>query len=116
MSPHEFNFLHVFHVSSVLVLIGLTFYACAGAPDTRRRVTIWAGIASLLVLASGLRMLQAEFNFALAGWVWVKLACWLGISALGGMAYRRRERARLFGLLAVLLAILAVAMAYTKPF
>lgn len=116
MSPHEFNFLHVFHVSSVLVLIGLTFYAFAGAPDTRRRVTIWAGVASLLVLASGIRMLQAEFNFAFAGWVWVKLVCWLCISALGGMAYRRRERAPLFGLLTVLLAIIAVAMAYTKPF
>jgi len=48
--------------------------------------------------------------------VWVKLVCWLGVSAFAGRAYRRRERARLFGLLTVLLAVLAVAMAYTKPF
>ena len=116
MSPHEFNFLHVFHVSSVLVLIGLTFYAFAGAPDTRRRVTIWAGIASLLVLASGIRMLQAEFNFAFAGWVWVKLACWLGISAFSGIAYRRREKAGVFAVVTALLAVIAVIMAYTKPF
>ncbi len=116
MSPHEFNFLHAFHVSSVLLLVGLTFYALAGAPETRKRVVMWSGIVSLLVVGSGIRMWQAEFNFAMAGWVFLKLLCWLGISALAGMAYRRREKAGLFGALTAILAILAVTLAYTKPF
>lgn len=116
MSPHEFNFLHVFHVSSVLLLIGLTFYAFAGAPETRRRVVAWAGVASLLVLLGGVRMWQVQFGFVMAGWILLKALCWLGISAIGGLAYRRREKAGLLAILTVVLAIIAVTMAYTKPF
>jgi len=50
MSPAEFNFLHIFHISSVLLLIGATFYAFAAPPETRKRVAIFSGIAALLVL------------------------------------------------------------------
>ena len=116
MSPQEFNALHISHVSSVLLLIGLTFYAFAGSPETRKRVLMYSGIASLLVFLTGLRMWQAQFGFVMAGWIFVKLACWLGISAFSGLAYRRREKAGLFAVLTILLAVVAVAMAYAKPF
>ena len=115
MSPGEFNFLHVFHVSSVLILLGLTFYAFAGAAETRGRVLALAGIASLFALGSGLRMWQVQFGFVLAGWVAVKVLCWLGISAMGGLAYRRREKVGILSLVTVALAVTAVAMAYVKP-
>ena len=116
MSPAEFNFLHVFHVSSVLLLIGATFYAFAAAPETKTRVSIYSGVAALLVLLSGFRMWQAQFGLAPAGWVIVKLVCWLAIASFSGLAFRRREKAPLWIALTIVLAIVAVAMAYVKPF
>ena len=116
MNPSEFNILHIFHLSSVLILIGLTFYAFAGAPETRKRVLMLAGIASLLVLGSGFRMWQAQFGFVLAGWILVKFLCWLGISAFSALAYRRRDKTVLFAIVTVVLAVIAVTMAITKPF
>ena len=116
MSPAEFNILHIIHVSSVLMLIGATFYAFGGAPETKTRVAIYSGIAALLVLLSGFRMWQAQFGLAPAGWVIVKLVCWLGIASFSGLAYKRREKAALWVALTLILAVLAVTMAYVKPF
>jgi hypothetical protein len=116
MSPNEFNLLHILHVSGVLILISFTFLAFAGAPETRRRVVSAAGLGSLLVLATGFRMWQAQFSFALAGWVLVKIVCWLAVSAFAGLGYRRRAKAGLFAVLSILLAVTAVTMAYLKPF
>jgi hypothetical protein len=116
MSPQEFNALHIVHVSGVLLLLSATFLAFAAAPETKRRVLSWAGLGSLIVLLTGLRMWQAQFNFVVAGWVLVKVLCWLGVSAFAGLGYRRREKAGIFAVVCLLLAVLAVAMAYTKPF
>lgn len=116
MSPREFNALHVVHVSGVLILLSFTFLAFAASPESKRRVLTIAGLGSLLVLITGLRMWQAQFNFVVAGWILVKILCWLGVSALSGLGYRLREKAGLFALLALVLAIAAVAMAYVKPF
>jgi hypothetical protein len=99
----------------VLALVGTTFYACAGAPQTRKKVLMWSGIASLLVLLTGLRMWQGVYQFA-GGWVWVKLICWLGVSAFAGLAYRRRAQAGLWISLTLALALIAVAMVRLKPF
>ncbi|HVU36243.1 MAG TPA: hypothetical protein VHE61_22590 [Opitutaceae bacterium] len=115
MSPSELNLLHVIHVGSVIALIAYTFYAFAAAPETRKRVMIGTGIASLLVLLTGIRMWQGMFNFAFMGWVIVKLVCWLGLSALTGMAYRKREKAAMFMTLALVLAVIALVMVYWKP-
>ena len=52
----------------------------------------------------------------LPGWLIVKLACWLGLSALAGFGYRRRGAAGTLMIVAVLLAFIAVVMVYTKPF
>jgi hypothetical protein len=115
MSPAEFNFLHIFHISSVLLLIGATFYAFAAPPQTKTRVAILSGIAALLVLVSGFRMWQVEFGMAPAGWIVVKLICWLAIASFSSLAYRRREKAWLWITLTIVLAIVAVTMAYVKP-
>jgi hypothetical protein len=48
-------------------------------------------------------------------WVVVKLVCWLGLSALAGVAYRRRERTGLLMGIAAVLALTALAMVYFKP-
>ena len=116
MSPAEFNFLHIFHISSVLLLIGATFYAFGAPPQTKTRVAILSGVAALLVLLSGFRMWQTQFGMAPVGWVVVKFVCWLAIASFSSLAYRQRDRAWLWITLTIVLAVVAVTMAYLKPF
>ena len=108
-------FYHILHVVSILVLTGYTFYAFAAAPETRKKVMIITGVASLLVLVGGFG-LQAKLAVGWPGWLVVKLLCWLGLSALAGLGYRRRGAAGTFALVAVVLVAVAVVMVYTKPF
>ena len=116
MKPAEFNLLHVVHVASVVVMIAYTFFACAAAPETRKKVMMVTGIASLLALLTGIRMWQGAFSFTMAGWIWIKVVCWLGLSALTGVAYRKRASAGTFMAVALVLAVLALIMVYYKPF
>ena len=57
-------FYYILHVVSILVLTGYTFYAFAAAPETRKKVMIITGVASLLVLVGGFG-LQAKLA---VGW------------------------------------------------
>ena len=116
MTTNENIVLHLLHIVGLLVLTGYTFFAFAGPADTRKRVLAIAGIASLLVLLTGIRMWQGIFNFQLAGWIVVKLVCWLGLTGLTGLAYRQREKANLLMTIALVLLVIAVTMAYLKPF
>lgn len=115
ISPHEYNALRILHVLSVIVLVGTVFYACAGAPETRKKVLMWSGIASLLALLTGFRLWQGVHQFA-GGWAVVKLVCWLGLSAFAGLAYRRRAQAGLWLKLTLVLTATALAMVYVRPF
>jgi hypothetical protein len=116
MSPHELNALHIVHLSSVLVLLCYTFYAFAAAPETRKGVLAITGIAALVAIGTGLRMWQGLYSFAPLGWILVKLVCLLGISAVVGFAYRRRDIRTALMLIVLVLAITAVAMVFAKPF
>ena len=117
MNPHEFNILHLLHVAAAFVLMGHTFYALAAPPETRRKVLMWSGGASLVMLLTGpAHVADGIYGFAPAGWLVVKMVCWLGLSALAGIAYRKREQAGAFAWVAMVLAVTAVAMVYMKPF
>lgn len=116
MNIHELNALHLIHVAAVLVLIAYTFFAFAGPVETKKRVMMITGIATALVLLTGIRMWQGLFGFAPLGWIVVKLVCWLGLSALTAFAYRKRDKANLLMIVALALAITALAMVYVKPF
>jgi hypothetical protein len=112
MSPTFYNILHVV---SILALTGYTFYAFAAPPETRKRVMMITGIASLLAVVAGFG-LQAKMNTGWPGWLIVKIVCWLGLSALAGFGYRRRAAAGALGVVALVLALIAVVMVYTRPF
>ena len=108
-------YIKILHVAGVFALLGYTFYACAAAPETRKKVLMITGIMSLLVILTGGAMLGSE-HLGFPGWAIVKLFCWLGISAFSGVAYRKREKAPLFMSLTLLLAVIALTMVYLKPF
>ena len=112
MSPTIYSILHV---TAVLVLTGYTFYAFAAAPETRKRVMMITGIASLVAVIAGFG-LQAKLSLGFPGWLIVKILCWLGLSALAGFGYRRRGAAGALAAGALVLAFIAVVMVYTKPF
>ena len=115
MNPAEYNALHIIHVFTVLGLVGTVFYACAAAPETRKRALMWSGIAALIAVLTGMRMAQAIYH-TVPVWAWVKTVCWLAISAFVGFAYRRREKASLWIILTLVLAGIALVMVYVKPF
>jgi hypothetical protein len=117
MSPYvrELAALHIVHVFAVLALFGCTFYAFAAPPATRKLALMNSGIAALVVLLSGLRLWQLGYGFALHGWIVVKILCWLGLSALAGLGYRRREHAGKLMVAAFLLVLVALVMVYVQP-
>jgi hypothetical protein len=105
----------VLHLSSVIVLLGYTFYAFAAPQETRRRVLMITGIAALLVVVSGFTMLH-KLELGFPRWAMVKLVCWLGLGSMAAVAYRKRASADLYMIIAFVLAITAVAMVYVRPF
>ena len=116
MNPHEINLLHVVHVAAVVILIAYTFLGFAGTPDTRKRVLVMTGIASLLILLTGIRMWQGMFAFKMMGWILVKGFCWLVLSALTGVAYRKREKVGALTVIVLGLTVVALVMVYHRPF
>lgn len=112
MSPLFYSILHVI---SVLVLTGYTFYAFAAPPESKKKVMIITGVASLLALVGGFG-LQAKLQVGWPGWFVVKMLCWLGLSALAGMGYRRRAEAGMLAIAAIVLVVIAVVVVYLKPF
>ena len=106
----------IVHIFSVIILTAVTFGALASPrPENRRRSMMWSGILALLALVSGFGLL-ARLGLAVRGWVIVKLACWLGLTALTSLAYRQPGQGRSLMLLTLIAVFLAVSMAVMKPF
>lgn len=112
MSP---TFYSILHVGTILLLTGWTFYAFAAAPETRKGVMMITGILSLLALVAGFG-LQAKLQVGWPGWLIVKMVCWLGLSALAGFGYRKRQAAGVLTVVASVLVLVAVTMVYTRAF
>ena len=112
MSP---SFYQILHVLSLLVLTGGVFYGFAGAPETRKKVLMATGIASLLMLISGVGLLH-KLGYGFPGWAIVKLVVWLALSGLAGIGYRMRSKTTLFLSIITGLLFVALVMVYNKPF
>lgn len=113
MSP---TFYSILHVVSLLVLTGYTFYAFAAPAANRKKVMMITGIASLLMLVSGFGLISKVYANQFQGWMFVKIAAWLGLSALAGFGFRKREKAGLWAGLALVFVLIAVVMVYARPF
>ncbi len=110
MNPLYYSLLHVF---ALFVLSAHTFMAFANpAPENRKRTMIITGCASLLALiAAGGLMAKLGYSWG-SGWVIVKLVCWLGLSGLAGIAYRRPHLRGTLALIALALTLTALVMVY----
>ena len=108
-----YQLYQIIHVFSVIMLAGIAFAALAAPrPENRRFSLMWSGIFAVLSLVSGFGMLGGRFP----GWVIVKLACWVSLAALVGLAYRRPEQARSLTVITALAVLIAVGMVVLKPF
>jgi hypothetical protein len=112
MSPIVYQILHV---ASLLALTGGAFYGFAGAPETRKKVMMFTGIASLLLVVSGFGLLAKLHPGQFPAWVIVKLVVWLAVSGLAGIGYRKRDKTGLFiGILAALLLVALFMVYYVR--
>jgi hypothetical protein len=113
MKLQIYELLHVF---SVIFLTGLTFFSFASPrPEQKRLMMIMTGILGLVILVSAFGMISVIYENHFTGWMIVKIGCWLGLTALGGIVYRRPEKAPAFLGLATLLVLVAVFMVYFRP-
>jgi len=111
------SFYHILHLFSLFVLTAHTYMAFANpALENRKLTLVVTGLASLLVLASGMGMVATIYGNHFAGWMVVKLVCWLAFSALAGLAYRKAHLRGVFSFLGLALLLVALAMVYLKPF
>ncbi len=111
-----FQFYQILHLFSVMMLAGTTFAALAAPqPDNRRFLLIWSGVAAAAALVSGFGLLGIG-RFGFPGWVVVKIAAWVALAALTGVALRRPAQRRPLTAVAVLAVLLAVAVVVLKPF
>ena len=110
-------YYHILHLLSLIVLTAHTFMAFANpVPENRKRTLIITGIASLLMLTSGwgmIHLLQVPLS---SGWLIVKMVCWLFLSGLAGIAYRKAHLRGVLSVVALALVTVALFMVYLKPF
>ena len=104
----------IMHVGSMIMLTTFLFMAFANpAPETRRRTLMWTGIFSLLMLIGGFGML-AVLKLGFPVWILIKLVCWLILSGLAGVAYRRPASMFTWKAIAWAALLIAVATVYLK--
>jgi hypothetical protein len=110
----------VLHVASMLFLVAAVFAVFAGAPESKRRMlSTLIGVLTLLALvggfglASALHGLPNPVNWPM--WMWGKVVCWLGLAAIGGMAWKRRAKPAPFVALVVVFVLVSLVLVYTRP-
>ena len=107
---------YILHVGSGFLLTAFTFQAFAAPTPERRRATmVLGGAMSLIMVVSGFSLL-AKLGYEFETWIFIKIACWLGLAALGGIAFRRPQAAGALSVLAVACVLVALYAVYVlKP-
>ena len=71
------------------------------------------GIFSLLMLIGGFGML-AVLKLGWPVWIFVKIVCWLGLSGMAGMAYRKPEKMLTWKYMSLAFLLVAIVTVYLK--
>ena len=112
----NYQLFSVLHVTSVLLLSGVTFAAFAAPQsENRRSYLMMSGVLTLLVFLTGFGTM-GMMGLGFPGWAIVKVVCWLVLSGLTGMAFRMTGQIRMLVTVAVVAIVIAVAMVTYKPF
>lgn len=116
----SWQFYAILHVAGLLLLTGATFAVFGGAPEARRKQLLMAGgILSLLALVGGFGLAARKLGMPNpAGWplwLWGKVVCWLWLSAVAGIAYRRRAQTPRWIALTAFALLVALVLAFFKP-
>lgn len=106
---------YIVHVVGVILLAGYTFQAFSAPAEQRSRLLRITGILSVLVLIAGFG-LQAKLHDGFPVWMILKMICWLGISGMVGMAFRKPEKRGMFSMITLVLIVVAVVAVYVRPF
>lgn len=110
------TYYHILHIFSLFVLTAHTFMAFANPlPENRKKTLMICGVAGLLVLISGFGLQAKLYAGQFPGWMIVKLVCWVGLMALGGMVYRRPHLRSALAFSTLSLLLVAVVMVYLRP-
>ncbi|HUG09966.1 MAG TPA: hypothetical protein VMM36_03080 [Opitutaceae bacterium] len=110
----------VLHVASVLFLTATIFAIFAGAPESKRKMlSMLVGVLTVLALVGGFGLATALHGLPNPAnwpfWMWGKVVCWLGLAAIGGMAWKRRGNPAPFIALVILFVLVALILVYTRP-
>lgn len=113
MDPNLYRVIHVF---AVILLAGLAFAAFANpAKTSKRKVLMASGICSLLALIAGFGLVaKLGIPFPFPAWILVKLFCWLGLSAMAGIAYRQPKKIPWLAGISIVLLLLAICLVYYR--
>ncbi len=113
MEPRIFSIIHIL---AILLLTGLTFAAFANPVQAlRRKILAASGICSLLALIAGFG-LAGLHKYGFPTWIIVKLICWLGLSAMAGIAYRQPKQIPWLAGATIALLLIALYMVYFRSY
>ena len=74
---HAFPIFYILHLLALFTLVGTIFAAIANpAPERRKPLLMYSGIASLVVMLTGFGLL-GMLKYGCPGWAFVKILCWL---------------------------------------
>lgn len=112
----SFQLFSLLHLASVLLLVGVTFAALAAPlPGRRPQMLMWSGILAVLVFISGFGLLGMG-RMGVPGWAIAKVACWLALAIMPGLAFRRTAQVVSWTMVTIVAVLLAVGMVVFKPF
>ena len=104
------------HVISLLLLTAASFSALAApTPERRKKFLILTGVLSLTMLIGGFGLV-ARLQYGWPLWILVKVVCWVALSALAGLAFRKPESTGKLAMLGALVLAIGAFMVYKPPF
>lgn len=125
ISYTTYKIVHYLGLFVLVVAVAAALGRLAARPPSaerdpwRRSLGAIHGLALFFVLLGGFGMLarlEVTSGLGLPGWIWAKLAIWTALGGVVAVARRRRGWTTPLLVLVPVLAMLAGAIALTKPF